>query len=156
MRIFSPIVLFMMLVVPQSWLLGQFWQEKSYTRWTEKEARRFLEDSPWSYDYKWVTSNDIGESVRYGTDSEREAILGDFAVAQEWSLANQRPLHLGEFGAYWKADMPSRARWTSFVARQSEERGWSWAYWEFCAGFGAYDLGGDTWIASLRDALVPQ
>ena len=53
-------------------VLAQFWEEKSYTRWTEKEARRFMEESPWCYEFKWVTSNDIGESVRYGTDSERE------------------------------------------------------------------------------------
>jgi hypothetical protein len=72
MRVKTFIVLFTMLAVPSSWLFGQFWEEKSYTRWTEKEARRFLEDSPWSYDYKWVTSNNIGESVRYGVDNERE------------------------------------------------------------------------------------
>ncbi|MBN2433128.1 MAG: hypothetical protein JXQ27_16775 [Acidobacteria bacterium] len=72
MRMISIVTAWFFLLAPSSGLLGQFWEEKSYTRWTEKEARRFMEESPWCYDFKWVTSNNIGESVRYGTDSERE------------------------------------------------------------------------------------
>ena len=41
--------------------------------------------------------------------------------------STSRPIYLGEFGAYDKADMASRVRWTSFVARQAEKLGWSWA-----------------------------
>ena len=78
----------------------------------------------------------------------------DFDVAQEWSKKYQRPLTLGEFGAYEKADMASRVRWTNFIARQAEKHGFSWSYWEFCAGFGAYDPAVNQWRVPLRVALV--
>jgi endoglucanase len=59
--------------------------------------------------------------------SEEQAIVSDFDMAQVWSITRNRPLTLGEFGAYEKADMLSRVRWTDFVARQAEKRGWSWS-----------------------------
>ena len=54
-------------------------------------------------------------------------------------------MFLGEFGAFQGADMESRAQWTRFVAREAEKCGFSWAYWEFCSGFGAYDPKAESW-----------
>lgn len=51
--------------------------------------------------------------------------------------------------------MDSRVRWTSFVAREAERHGFSWAYWEFCAGFGPYDLKTNSWREPLKEALIP-
>ena len=34
-------------------------------------------------------------------------------------MEHRRPIYLGEFGAYSKADLASRARWTAFVAQQA-------------------------------------
>jgi endoglucanase len=64
-------------------------------------------------------------------------------------------VYLGEFGAYSRADMASRARWTARVVREAEARGFGWAYWEFGAGFGAYDRATGTWRQPLLDALLP-
>ena len=50
--------------------------------------------------------------------------------------------------------MESRARWTRFVAQAALERKMSFAYWEFCSGFGVYDPQRNTWIEPLKDALV--
>ena len=63
-------------------------------------------------------------------------------------------MFLGEFGAYREADLESRARWTRFVAREAERLGISWAYWEFCAGFGAYDPKAEAWREALKSALT--
>ena len=41
------------------------------------------------------------------------------------------------------------------VARTAENLGMSWAYWEFGAGFGAYERGTGKWKAELLGALVP-
>ncbi|RLT32193.1 MAG: glycoside hydrolase family 5 protein, partial [Chloroflexi bacterium] len=71
-----------------------------------------------------------------------------------WGKKNGRPIYLGEFGAYSRADMDSRARYTAFVARTAEELGMSWAYWEFGASFGAYERGTGTWREELLTALV--
>jgi endoglucanase len=90
-----------------------------------------------------------------GTMSQKSAISRDFDTAAMWAAQNGRPLFLGEFGAYSKADMDSRARWTDYVAREAEKRGFSWAYWEFGAGFGVYDRALKAWVAPIHDALIP-
>jgi endoglucanase len=89
------------------------------------------------------------------TNAEQAAVLRDFDSAQKWSKENNRPLTLGEFGAYEKADMKHRQIWTDFVARQAEQRNWSWSYWQFDSDFIAYDLDHDRWIMPIREALVP-
>jgi endoglucanase len=61
---------------------------------------------------------------------------------------------LGEFGAFSAADMESRSRWTRFITREAEKQGFSWAYWEFCSGFGAYDPQADAWREPLKAALL--
>jgi endoglucanase len=52
------------------------------------------------------------------------------------------------------ADMDSWGRWTRFMAREAEQRGFTWAYWEFCSGFGAYDPKEDEWRPALKAALI--
>lgn len=91
-----------------------------------------------------------------GTSAEKGNITWDFDKVVEWSKANNRPIYLGEFGAYSEADMDSRALWTNFVARQAEARGFSWAYWEFCSGFGVYDPVLKMWNEPLLTALIPK
>jgi endoglucanase len=90
-----------------------------------------------------------------GTARERDAIRKDMQKAYNWSLKHNRPLFMGEFGAYSKADMTSRARWTAWVVECAEQFGFSWAYWEFCSGFGAYDADAERWRQPLLDALQP-
>jgi endoglucanase len=51
--------------------------------------------------------------------------------------------------------MDSRARWTSAVARAAEERGWSWAYWQFDSDFILYDVKREAWVEPIKNALVP-
>jgi endoglucanase len=89
------------------------------------------------------------------TSSQKSDALWDLDLAAAWGKEHNRPIFLGEFGAYSKADMDSRARWTAFVARQAEARDMSWAYWEFRAGFGVYDDATGAWNQPLLDALMP-
>ena len=90
-----------------------------------------------------------------GSEKERQAIKKEFDKAQAWAGEHRRPLYLGEFGAYDKAEMDSRVRWTIFVARQAEQRGWSWAWWQFDGDFVLYDVRHDQWVEPIRKALVP-
>ncbi|HJZ59323.1 MAG TPA: glycoside hydrolase family 5 protein [Gemmataceae bacterium] len=91
-----------------------------------------------------------------GTEAELKELRAKFDQAAAWGKTNNRPIFLGEFGAYEKADMDSRARWTAAVVREAEARGFSWAYWEFGAGFGAYDRQAKAWRDPLLKALVPK
>jgi hypothetical protein len=104
----------------------------------------------------WNAENKDRSGVLWtGTDQERRRIELDFARAQQWAVAHDRPVHLGEFGAYDKAPMDSRARYSTAVARAAERLGWSWAYWQFDSDFVVYDIGKGTWVEPLLKALVP-
>jgi endoglucanase len=105
---------------------------------------------------EWADGSDAWLGTTWtGTAAEEAAIRHDFDSVAEWGAANDRPIFLGEFGAYQRAPMDSRARWTDFVAREAEARGFSWAYWEFCAGFGVYDPETHAWRDPLLEALLP-
>ena len=90
-----------------------------------------------------------------GTDKELAVIKHDFDKTADWAKQHERPLFLGEFGAYDKAPMESRVRYLASVARAAEQRGWSWAYWQFDSDFILYDIGHDAWIEPIRNALIP-
>lgn len=90
-----------------------------------------------------------------GTVYDRSEIRCNLALARAWSEDTGLPVHLGEFGAYDKADHASRVRWTEYVARQAEKSGISWSYWEFCANFGIYDNDAARMDGELLKALMP-
>jgi endoglucanase len=104
----------------------------------------------------WVEGSDawLG-TIWSGSPAEQMAIRDEFQSAANWGRTNNRPIFLGEFGAYEEADMASRARWTAFVAREAEALSFSWAYWEFCSGFGVYDPALNRWRDPLLRALLP-
>lgn len=106
---------------------------------------------------EWVSGSDewLGTTWR-GYPSELTPLEEDFDQVASWAAEHNRPVFVGEFGAYNKADMTSRAAWTKAVRREAEERGMSWSYWEFCAGFGIYNTGDNSWNTELLNALIPQ
>jgi endoglucanase len=105
----------------------------------------------------WSTKNkDLSGITWTNTESEEQAVKFDFGMAQEWSKIYNRPLTLGEFGAYEKADMPSRVRWTNFIASQAEARNWSWSYWQFDSDFIVYNIDEDKWVEPILNALIPR
>jgi endoglucanase len=91
-----------------------------------------------------------------GTERQKNEVATSLDLAKAWAEHHNRPLYLGEFGAYRKADIDSRARWTAFVAQSANEREISWAYWEFAAGFGIYEPDLKIWMNPLVDALLPE
>lgn len=86
--------------------------------------------------------------------ADEEAVIEDFKKVKEWAQKNNRPVFLGEFGAYDKADMDSRVRYTSFVARTAEKCGFSWAYWQFDSDFVLYDIDNEKWVQPIYNALI--
>lgn len=84
------------------------------------------------------------------------ALRTRFDQVADWSRANDRPVLLGEFGAFDKSRVPmaDRVRYTQTVRTLAEERGLSWAYWQFDADFVVYDIDHDRWVEPLRRALT--
>ena len=105
--------------------------------------------APWSL----TTVSHTG--IAWGSPEERAQVGRDFDTVAAWARAHDRPIFLGEFGAYDRADMSSRAAYLGAVARAAEERGFAWAYWQFDSDFVAYDIKAASWIEPIHDALVP-
>jgi endoglucanase len=103
----------------------------------------------------WADRKDKVGVEWLGTEAELGVLQRDFDKAQSWAKQHDRPLFLGEFGAYDKAPMGSRARYVASVARAAEQRGWSWAYWQFDSDFILYDIPRDAWIEPILHALIP-
>lgn len=103
----------------------------------------------------WSEHKDKTGVAWQGTAEEIAALNRVLDQAAAWSKANQRPLLLGEFGAYDRAPMASRVSWTAAVARAAEARNWSWAYWQFDSDFVLYDVKREEWVQPILQALIP-
>lgn len=106
---------------------------------------------------EWVSGSDAWLGTTWtATQQEKLDVSHEFDNVMVWGLTHNRPIFLGEFGAYSKAEMTYRAKWTEYVSRQAENRNFSWSYWEFCAGFGVFDRGVNDWNTPLLNALIPE
>jgi endoglucanase len=102
----------------------------------------------------WRAGADQWLGTTWGGDADRHAVRDDLAKAASWAQDHGRPLFIGEFGCYERADMAARRQWTRFVRLEAEQLGLSWCYWEFGTDFGAFDPGRNAWREPLRDALL--
>lgn len=103
----------------------------------------------WSGQYK-----DLSGIQWTGTTEEKAEVESKLKVAADWSVKNNRPIFLGEFGAYDKGDMDSRARYTAFVARTAERFDFCWAYWQFDSDFIVYNINKESWVEPILNALI--
>jgi endoglucanase len=103
----------------------------------------------------WTAQKDKVGIPWNGTVQDLAAIQHDFDKVQAWSQKHHRPIYLGEFGAFDKGDLASRVRYTSAVARAAEERGWSWAAWQFEGNFIVFDMKAQQWFEPILHALIP-
>ena len=110
------------------------------------QGAEFVPDSqPW-LGTKWT-----------GSKTEQQAITRDFDTAILWAVKHQRPIYLGEFGSFHKADLesPEAPVGTRFIADEAgSKRKMSFAYWEFCSSFGVYDPERNQWIEPIKAALL--
>jgi endoglucanase len=93
--------------------------------------------------------------IAWGSDDDRQQVTRDFDIMGGWAKDRGLPVYLGEFGVYERADMAARARYTSFIAREAERRGWAWAYWQFDHDFALFDSEREQWVRPVLDALIP-
>lgn len=105
---------------------------------------------------EWVSGAGawVGTTWR-GTPAETRKLRDDLDRVQRWAQREQRPVLLGEFGAYSRADEATRIAWTRAVREQAEARGFSWAYWELASSFGVLEPLSLQWRRPLLEALLP-
>ena len=93
--------------------------------------------------------------VRWGSPADLAKLGERFDAAQAWARKHDRPILLGEFGAYDKAPQEDRIKYTAAVARAAEKRGWAFGYWQFDSNFIVYDIDRGAWNTPIYRALVP-
>jgi endoglucanase len=71
--------------------------------------------------------------------SSPQAFLGKLSYIRAWSDYYGRPVHLGEFGAFTKADEQSRVNFYSAFRRACEAEEIGWCIWDWSAGFRYWD-----------------
>jgi endoglucanase len=96
------------------------------------------------------------KGVRWtGTPEELAAVDADFDKVLLWSQAANRPIFLGEFGAYDKyGKLEDRAAWTAAVTTSAHKHGFATAYWYWDGGFAVYDVDKQQWIKPILEALI--
>ena len=116
--------------------------------------------SPFNFTHQgaeWVKFSNLFLGKKWsGTKRQLNKIENAFNFVNEWSLKNNIPINLGEFGAYNKADLKSREMWTNKIARSAEKHNFSWFYWEFGAGFGVYNTVSNKWNIEILNSLIPE
>ena len=103
----------------------------------------------------WAPEYTKLSGIHWGTPADYARLESNFDLAQTWAKKNDRPILLGEFGAYDKAPQEDRIKYTAAVARAAEKRGWAWTYWQFDSNFIVYDIDKDAWNEPVYKALVP-
>lgn len=104
---------------------------------------------------EWVNGSEPWLGTKWdNTDRDQNAIKSQFQFAIDLAKQRNIPINIGEFGAYSTADNTSRILWTTFMARWMEEQAFSWAYWEFSAGFGFFNPSTNQYKQDLVDALL--
>jgi len=118
--------------------------------WHYYKPFRFThQGAPWSPEVAGL------HNIHWGSGDDEERVLADFKIIDEWAKSIDRPVYLGEFGVYDKADMQDRARYLSFISKTAERFGWDWAYWQFDHDFALFDRTKDQWNRPILKALIP-
>ena len=94
------------------------------------------------------------KSVTAETCAIAHALRRGINLGNMLDQASGYPVHLGEFGAFEKADMDSRAAYTRLVRDEAERRGIGWAYRGLASTFGVYSPKTGEWVEPIRRALL--
>ena len=85
--------------------------------------------------------------------SSPAAFADKLKYVRAWSDHYGRPVHLGEFGCYIKADAESRANYYGALRRAAEKSNIGWAIWDWSAGFRYWDTSRNQPMPGMREAL---
>ena len=85
--------------------------------------------------------------------SSANAFAGKLRMVREWSERHGRPVHVGEFGCYTRADAESRIRYYTEFRRAAAREGLGWAIWDWKAGFRYWDDKQQQPVPGMKQAL---
>jgi endoglucanase len=100
---------------------------------------------------RWLDAYNLLPAAQNPSSSVAFASL--LKLARQWSDYYGRPVHIGEFGAYRKADAESRAHFYEAFRRAAEAEGLGWAIWDWSAEFRYWDKKAAQPMPGMHDAL---
>jgi endoglucanase len=108
-----------------------------------------LNPKPWVLD--WINKYNTLPAEK--NPSSPLAFTGKLKYIRAWSDFYGRPIHLGEFGAYIKADPQSRANFYSTFRRAAETENLGWCIWDWSANFRYWDKKNNCPMPGMHEAL---
>ena len=99
----------------------------------------------WIHDYNILPTEN--------NPSSPTAFADKLKLARKWSEQSGRPVHVGEFGCYARADPESRARFHAAFRRALDEQQLGWAVWDWSGSFRYWDKRKNEPMPGMRAAL---
>ncbi len=81
------------------------------------------------------------------------AFAGRMKLAHDWAAYYGRPVYVGEFGAFTRADQESRANFYRAFRQELAKENLGWAIWDWNAGFRYWDSRKNEALPGMREAL---
>lgn len=108
-----------------------------------------LDLKPWVLD--WIQKYNTLPAGQ--NPSSALAFTDKLKYVHAWSDFYGRPVHLGEFGAYTKADPQSRANFYAAFRRAAETEKLGWCLWDWSANFRYWDKPNQRALPGMHAAL---
>jgi hypothetical protein len=109
-------------ILAGSVLAANFWEKKPYTQWSEKECRQLLQNSPWTYEFQWGRTGDIGGNVG-GNNSDTATRPNDYeresVTMVRISLFSSRPVRQAYVALMAKGDAVRFEKMKDFATRDT-------------------------------------
>lgn len=134
-------------------LLGVRLPEDPRTIWS------FHSYGPYEFTYQGApfAGRDLPTGVTWGTRSEYDQITARARRVAAHGAIHQKPIFLGEFGAYaadGESPRASRIAWLTHMRRTAETHNIGWCAWDFGAAFAFYDVEARQWDDGLLNTLL--
>lgn len=104
-----------------------------------------------NYQIDWINKYNTLPSLE--NPSSPIAFTEKLKYIRDWSDYYGRPVHLGEFGAYTKADEPSRVNFYTAFRKAAESQKIGWCIWDWNSGFRYWDKAMHCPMPGMHDAL---
>jgi endoglucanase len=108
-----------------------------------------LDSKPWVLE--WIEKYNTLPTAQ--NPSSPLAFTGRLKYVRDWSDFYGRPVHLGEFGAYIKADEQSRANFYAAMRHAAEAEKIGWCIWDWSANFRYWDEKNNRPMPGMHEAL---
>lgn len=90
-----------------------------------------------------------------GSNADKAPVTEALDAAVAWGKKYNRPMYIGEWGAFTATDYASRERYFRYAQSELNKRGLPWAFWDFQSeSFGIFNINTDRFDSKLLNAVL--